>query len=190
MFHGFNAADADLCLSWARSEPAFLDQIAELELELLDILGRRTVACRVRIQAGAARLIEHPDAGFAIAEGDLATDERAGQGEAVHGGRDLARRDRRRLFLLLFHDFRLFDQLDAEVEDEKTGVHVGEGVSEIVFQMALEVGHGGSLGGPLLERVFLFRGEFAGAEHAFFVNDARRLPSPKTPPCHSFRSCH
>ena len=46
---------------------------------------------------------------------------------------------------------------------------------------------GGTLGGPLLEGVFLFRGEFAGAEHALFLTAVAGLPSPKIRPFASLR---
>ena len=162
-----------------RSQSAFLDQIAELDLELLNIFRRRPVIDGFWRKAGAAGLIEHPDGGFAIAENDLAADQRAGPRQGVHGGFDKASWHGRGLGFLLFFDLWLFDQLDAEIEDEKTGVHVSEGVAEVLLQVALEVGHRGSFGGPLLEGFFLFRSEFAGAEHALFLSATRGLPSIK-----------
>ena len=180
MFHWFNAADAGLCRWEDGSEPAFLDQIAELRLEFHDVLTGRAVAGRVRIEARAARLIEHPDARLAIAEGDFPADQRARERERVHGGGDFPRGDELRLFLFFRLHFRGFHQLDSEVEDEKTGVHVSERVPEVLLQVALEIRHGGSLGGPLLESFFLFRSELAGAEHVAVLAGSHQLPSPKT----------
>ena len=104
-----------------------------MDLEFLDVLSGWAVALGVWIQAGATGLIKHPDAGFPVAEGDFSADDRARESEAVHGGGDESGGDRCGLFHLLLHDFRLLDQLDPEVENEKTGVHVGQSVAEIVL---------------------------------------------------------
>jgi len=168
---------SDFCRKELRLKAAFLDQVPQLRLEGEDIFLGGAVVGSVWIEAGAARLIEHPNGRFAIAEGDFTADEGTGEREGVHRGGYFSSGDERRF--LFFFRFQLegFYQLDAQIKDQESSVHVGERVAEVLFEVALEVRHGGTFRRPLFKGFFLFGSELAGAEHGMFVNDACALPS-------------
>jgi ATP-dependent DNA helicase RecQ len=192
MMRSGNSADFEFCLK-ARDtqlQAALFDQFTQLFLKFGDVLWGWVVACGVRIEAGPPSLIEHPDCGFTVAERDFSANESARQRQGIHGGANNASGNGCGFFFLFRNNFRLFDQLDCEVKNQKTGVHVGEDVVEIVLQVALQIGQGCTLAGPLFKGLDLGRSKFAGAEHATVVNDDGRLPSLKTRRLNSFEACH
>jgi len=146
---------AEMGLVGGGLEAAFLDEIAQLHLELADVLGGRPVSGCIGIESRSAGLIEHPDGGFPVAEGNLATDQRPGESNVVHCHRDLAGRcgSRCRDIILGFFlgGFRGFLEFQTEIEDQEPGVHIGQRVVEFLFEAALDVGHRGAIGGPLVQ---------------------------------------
>jgi hypothetical protein len=108
-----------------------LKQGFELSLKLHEVLFGWAVAGSVGVETGAAVLVNHPDGSLAIAEGDFTADHGAGKGDVVDGGTHqsgglLGLDGFLKLFgfgliLMLF-----FENFDAEIENGKTDVHVGD----------------------------------------------------------------